>query len=71
MSDECSRNNRGMQRSLSATVNDVMNEASGLLGANLTNLTILSGNPLRARAAALKTALDQANNNLPFVQPFP
>ena len=71
MPEERSLNDLGTQRSLSAAVKYVMNEANALLGANVTNLTIRSGDPLRARAEALKTALDQANNNLTFVQPFP
>jgi hypothetical protein len=53
-----------------ATVNAVIAEASALLcTGGATKLVILTGNPNRARAEALKTALDQANNNLNFVQP--
>jgi hypothetical protein len=55
-----------------ATVSAVMSEANTLLCAGgATSLVILSGNPLRARAEALKTALDNANNNLNFVQATP
>jgi hypothetical protein len=55
-----------------ATINAVMAEATELLYAgNATDLDILSGNPLRPRAEALKTALDRGNNNLNFVQSGP
>ncbi len=47
-----------------ASVNAVMNEANAIL---LTNGVILSGNPLRARAEAVKIALDKGNNNLNFL----
>jgi hypothetical protein len=51
-----------------ATVYDVMAEANTELG--LHPLT-LSGSPYRAYQEALKNALDRANNNLSFVQPYP
>lgn len=54
-----------------ATVNAVMTEANTLLCSGGSNLLILSGNPDRPRAEALKTALDKANNNLTFVQGSP
>jgi hypothetical protein len=57
-----------------ATVGDVMTEANTLLDAGgAATLVILSGNPLRARADALKTALDNANQDVSttFVQPTP
>jgi hypothetical protein len=55
-----------------ATVNDVMTEANAMLCAGgATPLLIMSGNSDRARAEALKTALDKANNNLTFVQATP
>ena len=55
-----------------ATVNAVMTEANTLLcTGGATNLVILSGNPDRPRAEALKTALDNANNNLNFVKATP
>ena len=55
-----------------AKVSDVMTEANTLLCAGgASSLVILSGNPLRPRAEALKTALDKANNNLNFVQATP
>jgi hypothetical protein len=47
-----------------ATLGDVMDEANTILAANGV---ILSGNPLRARAEAVKTALDRGNNNLNWV----
>jgi hypothetical protein len=53
-----------------ATVNAVMSEANALLG-SADPLLILSGNPDRPRAEALKNALDNGNNNLNFVQPTP
>ena len=51
-----------------ATVNAVMAEANTELG--LHGLT-LSGSPYRSYQEALKNALDNANNNLTFVQPGP
>lgn len=51
-----------------ATVNAVMAEANTELGAH--GLT-LSGSPYRSYQEALKNALDNANNNLTFVQPDP
>jgi hypothetical protein len=54
-----------------ATVNAVMTEANTLLCSGGSNLLIMSGNPDRPRAEALKTALDKANNNLTFVQGTP
>jgi hypothetical protein len=55
-----------------ATVNAVIAEANALLGTGgATKLLILAGHPDRARAEALKTALDNGNNNLNFVQPGP
>ena len=51
-----------------ATVSAVMAEANAILCANGV---ILSGNPLRPRAEAVKNALDRANNNLNFVQATP
>jgi hypothetical protein len=56
-----------------ATVGAVMTEAIDLLANNGDPLIILSGDPLRARAEALKTALDRANqdNSTSFVQPTP
>jgi hypothetical protein len=48
-----------------ATVNAVLAEANTSLGAN--GLT-LAGHPERAHQAALKDALDNANNNLNFLQ---
>jgi hypothetical protein len=51
-----------------ATVNDVMAEANTELG--LHPITT-AGNPYRAYQEDLKDALDDANNNLNFVQPFP
>jgi hypothetical protein len=55
-----------------ATVNAVINEANTLLcTGGATNLVILSGNPDRPRAEALKNALDNANNNKNFVQATP
>jgi hypothetical protein len=53
-----------------ATVNAVMAEANALLG-SADPLLILSGSPLRAHAEALKDALDDANNNLTFLQATP
>jgi hypothetical protein len=47
-----------------ATVNAVMNEANTIL---CSNGSILSGDPLRMRAEAVKDALDNANNNLNFI----
>ena len=49
-----------------ATVNDVMAEAAALLAADGV---ILAGDSNRALAESLKNALDNANNNLNFVQP--
>jgi hypothetical protein len=51
-----------------ATVSDVMAEANAELG--LHGLT-LAGSPYRAYQEALKNALDQANNNLNFLQGSP
>jgi hypothetical protein len=51
-----------------ATVNAVMTEANTLLCAKGN---IPSGDPDRPRAEALKNALDNANNNLNFVQTTP
>ena len=51
-----------------ATVSAVMAEANTELG--LHGLT-LSGSPYRSYQEALKNALDNANNNLTFVQPTP
>jgi hypothetical protein len=51
-----------------------MAEATTLLyNGGVSPLIILSGSPLRARADALKTALDRANqdNSTSFVQPTP
>ena len=48
-----------------ATVNDVMAEANTSLGANGTTIV---ASPARTYQEALKTALDNANNNLTFVQ---
>jgi hypothetical protein len=53
-----------------ATVNAVMAEANALLG-SADPLLILSGSPIRTHAEALKNALDNANNNLSFVQATP
>ena len=47
-----------------ASIADIMAEADQLL---LDNPIALSGNPERARMAAVKTALDKANNNLNWV----
>ena len=54
-----------------ATVNAVMTEANTLLCSGGATLLILSGNPDRPRAEALKNALDNANNNKNFVQSTP
>jgi hypothetical protein len=55
-----------------ATLQAVMDEANALLGADCKVKTLIpDGSPLRARAEALKTALDNANNNLNFVQQTP
>jgi hypothetical protein len=57
-----------------ATVGDIITEANTLLYAGgAANLVILSGNPLRARAEALKSALDAANQDVSktYVQPTP
>jgi hypothetical protein len=57
-----------------ATVGDIITEANTLLDAGgAATLVILSGDPLRARADALKTALDNANQDVSttFVQPTP
>jgi hypothetical protein len=56
-----------------ATVQAVMDEANALLGSVdcKTKLVIQDGSALRARAAALKTALDNANNNRSIVQQNP
>jgi hypothetical protein len=54
-----------------ASVNAVMTEADTLLCSGGATLLILSGNPDRPRAEALKNALDNANNNLNFVQATP
>ncbi len=55
-----------------ATVNSIIAEANTLLCAGgAASLVILSGNPLRPRAEALKNALDNGNNNLNFVQATP
>jgi hypothetical protein len=51
-----------------ATVNAVMAEANTELGAHGL---VLSGSPYRSYQEALKNALDNANNNLTFVQPGP
>ena len=51
-----------------ASVGAVMAEADALLGADGL---IPDGDPLWARAVALKNALDRANNNLNFVQSSP
>jgi hypothetical protein len=51
-----------------ATVSAVMAEANTALG---LNGLVLSGNPLRPYQEALKNALDNANNNLTFVQGTP
>lgn len=51
-----------------ATVGAVMTEANTSLG---LNGLVLSGNPERAYQEALKNALDNANNNLTFVQGEP
>jgi hypothetical protein len=51
-----------------ATVNDVMAEANTELG---VHGTAYSGDAWRSYQEALKTALDNANNNLTFVQPGP
>jgi hypothetical protein len=50
------------------SINDLMDEANATLGAD--GLT-LSGDPNRAPQAALKNALDAANNNTIFVQATP
>ena len=50
------------------SINDLMAEANTDLG---TNGLVLSGNSDRAHQQALETALDQANNNMNFVQPGP
>jgi hypothetical protein len=50
------------------TITDLMNAANTSLCANPVTL---SGNPNRAYQECLKTALDNANNNLNFVQPGP
>jgi hypothetical protein len=56
-----------------ATIQAVMDEANALLGTVdcKTKLVIQSGSALRARADALKTALDNANNNRNIVQQTP
>ena len=56
-----------------ATVQAVMDEANALLGSVdcKTKLLIQDGSTLRARAEALKTALDNANNNRNIVQQTP
>ena len=55
-----------------ATVSAVMAEANTLLGTGgATPLLLLAGHPDRARAEALKTAIDRGNNNLNFVQATP
>lgn len=51
-----------------ATVSAVLGEANASLGANGL---VLSGNPVRTYQEALKNALDNANNNLNFVQATP
>jgi hypothetical protein len=51
-----------------ATVNALMAEANASLGAN--GYTVAAG-AVRSYQEALKNALDQANNNLNFVQPTP
>ena len=51
-----------------ATVNDVMAEANDELGLHPVTL---SGSPYRSYQEALKNALDNANNNLTFVQASP
>ena len=49
-----------------------MTEAGTLLcTGGAANLVLLTGNPLRARAEALKNALDNGNNNRNFVQATP
>jgi hypothetical protein len=53
-----------------ATIDDVMAEANTLLG-SADPLVIGSSSALRPLAEALKDALDDANNNLTFVQPTP
>ncbi|HEY5883100.1 MAG TPA: hypothetical protein VIT88_00350 [Pyrinomonadaceae bacterium] len=55
-----------------AKISDLLTEANTILcTGGATKLVILTGNPLRARAEAVKTALDKANNNLTFVQGTP
>ncbi len=55
-----------------AKVSDLLTEANAILcTGGATKLVLLSGNPLRPRAEAVKTALDKANNNLTFVQSTP
>ncbi|HKO42620.1 MAG TPA: hypothetical protein VJU84_04995 [Pyrinomonadaceae bacterium] len=55
-----------------AKISDLLNEANTILcTGGATKLVILTGNPLRPRAEAVKTALDNANNNLSFVQATP
>lgn len=51
-----------------ATVSDVMEEANEALG---EHPTAYSGDPWRGYQEALKDALDNANNDLSFVQPEP
>jgi len=51
-----------------ATVGAILQEANQLLG---QYPIILSGHPMRARAQALKDALDRANNNRGFVLSYP
>ncbi len=49
-------------------VSSLMTEANNQLS---SNTLVLSGNPVRAYLEALKNALDNANNNLTFVQAAP
>jgi hypothetical protein len=49
-----------------ALLSDVMAEAEAILA---STCSILSGDPLRDRAEAVKNAIDKANNNQNFVQP--
>lgn len=50
------------------TVNNLMSEANTELG---VHGLVLSDSPFRAYQEALKNALDKANNNFTFVQPYP
>jgi hypothetical protein len=52
------------------TINDLMAQAEAALAASAGNLTVTAG-PQRSAEEALKTALDDANNNKNFTQATP